>query len=559
MADKLRFNEELLRSIVSQLASVAGQLDAIKGKIDGLSLEEEAGALHRIGVDSHRLIFGRDFGGYDTVEDHLGSLSQAVLGESLAAGKISSNLSQVIDQILACENSLEKVIGDEVHPMTEEQRIAESIERAQIEAILNILRNARNPDDLLSVMKRDNFNLLQQLATGLWAGLSGNWHDIGEQQKIRYLFKEALSWINNSNIQLVDPSGDARDMLDRANDVIGDFMTIIKGGADAASGYNPKDIAKMVDIVNKCKPDKIDLEHLDTDGVKKLLEKIQANPELSKQYSDLMNNSSLKDTKLSELGASVDFASKMDKIGKALDAVDMGKRVIESGIEIGNQLSIIEALDKDQIISNARVYIESGDPDMQRVGRTLEKLANAGFEERVAMIATGELADAGFDLAYDKAYDAAVNAAKGNPIVITAQITAASMDLAFSVNDIPGLQNDLGFSTTAARSTYEVLQNDLRAYEANPTNENLQNCISSYNQYQQQVATAEEAAAALFKNMDDSFLGTLNSEQRAQMEQCVRSAESARNAVNTMNTLNHNRGVAATARAGEGNFDGLII
>ena len=152
-----------------------------------------------------------------------------------------------------------------------------------------------------------------------------------------------------------------------------------------------------------------------------------------------------------------------------------------------------------------------------------------------------------------------MNAAKGNPIVITAQITAASMDLAFSVNDIPGLQNDLGFSTTAARSTYEVLQNDLRAYEANPTNENLQNCISSYNQYQQQVATAEEAAAALFKNMDDSFLGTLNSEQRAQMEQCVRSAESARNAVNTMNTLNHNRGVAATARAGEGNFDGLII
>ena len=193
MAEILRFNEESLRSIVSQLASVAGQLDAIKGKIDGLSLEEEAGALHRIGVDSHRLIFGRDFGGYDTVEDHLGSLSQAVLGESLAAGKISSNLSKVIDQILACENSLEKVIGDEVHPMTEEQRIAESIERAQIEAILNILRNARNPEDLISVMKRENFGLFEQITTGIYSFISGKWHDIGEQQKERYLFKKGSS------------------------------------------------------------------------------------------------------------------------------------------------------------------------------------------------------------------------------------------------------------------------------------------------------------------------------------------------------------------------------
>ncbi|MBQ9008125.1 MAG: hypothetical protein IJ088_02175 [Clostridia bacterium] len=546
MADKLRFNEESLRSIVSDLVSVAEQLDAIKGKIDGISLEEEAGALHRIGVDSHRLIFGRDFGGYDTVEDHLGSLSQAVLGESLAAGKISSNLSQVIEQILACENSIAKVIGDEVHPMTEEQKIAESIEQAQIEAILNILKNARNPEDLISVMKRENFGVFKQLATGIWSFISGKWHDIGEQQKERYLFKKGLHWADTANVSIIDPTKSV-------DSVLGDAYGFLKD--------NVKILKKVTEVANLCDLEKVD-KLTDQQFIEELSSNLKDNPALAESVTKLLSkNTSLNADQISDFQANLEIIGKLETISKVTKAIDTGKKAIKSGVEIYNELQILNSVDKNQMLETARVYLESSDSAMQATGEKLTKLANASEGERIAMIAGGELVDLGFDEAYSTLYKAGVKQlGKANPIVLTAQITTDVTDMLTGVNDVPGLQNELAFSTAAAKSTYEVLQNDIATYEANPTEANLQKCVTSYTTYQQQVATAEESADALFQIGDDAIVPWhhLNDEAREQMEQCVRSAESARNAVNRMNTLNHNREVAATAKTGDGNLDGLI-
>ena len=78
----------------------------------------------------------------------------------------------------------------------------------------------------------------------------------------------------------------------------------------------------------------------------------------------------------------------------------------------------------------------------------------------------------------------------------------------------------------------------IQVYESNSTSENLQHCIDCYSQYHQQVATAEEATANLFMNVDDFLLGSLN------MEQCTRLAESAWNLISRINTLNYNRRIA---------------
>ena len=266
-------------------------------------------------------------------------------------------------------------------------------------------------------------------------------------------------------------------------------------------------LKKVTGLANLCDLEKVD-KLTDQQFIEEVSSQLKENPALAESVTKLLSkNTSLNAVQISDFQANLEIIGKLETISKVTKVLDAGKKAIKSGVEIYNELQILNSVDKNQMLETARVYLESSDSAMQATGKKLTELANASEEERIAMIAGGELVDLGFDEAYSTLYKAGVKQlGKANPIVLTAQITTDVTDMLTGVNDVPGLQNELAFSTAAAKSTYEVLQNDIATYEANPTETNLQKCVTSYTTYQQQVATAEESAAALFQVGDDAIV-----------------------------------------------------
>lgn len=197
-----------------------------------------------------------------------------------------------------------------------------------------------------------------------------------------------------------------------------------------------------------------------------------------------------------------------DEDVECLELISEVVECVEEVTDVFNKLQIVQSLDQGEVLELARIYQQSDDETMNKVGQQLEKLANASTQERIAMIVGGEISGLVLDGVQGAISGAIDSAAEKTPFVAVT-ITRDLVDDFTGVGELPQLQNEVGFSTQAAQATYDVLQQDIAAYEANPTRENYDRAMRTYEQYHLEVANAEQAVADWIRHKDESTMGQL--------------------------------------------------
>lgn len=103
------------------------------------------------------------------------------------------------------------------------------------------------------------------------------------------------------------------------------------------------------------------------------------------------------------------------------------------------------------------------------------------------------------------------------------------MDLVGNISNNAGLTNDLIYSAEAARTMYDGFQDAYAAYQADPSDANLERAMASYSAYNRAISNSYEAYADYTANTTDSFVGKFTTSEAAQnVDEQARSVSSIR-------------------------------
>lgn len=180
-----------------------------------------------------------------------------------------------------------------------------------------------------------------------------------------------------------------------------------------------------------------------------------------------------------------------------------------------NKLRLINSMDKSVALSMAEAYMRSGDESMQNAGQYLYKYLTSDIATQAAMLIEDKLISYANDKVQSNVYEMVTEAI---PVEITATISATKEGLDFSMNtsDNASLTNNFIYAAEAARTMYDTFQSDYAAYQANPTDANLERAMSSYSAYQLTLSNVHTANADYLSNTEDSLAGKLLPSKSAQ-------------------------------------------
>jgi len=239
---------------------------------------------------------------------------------------------------------------------------------------------------------------------------------------------------------------------------------------------------------------------------------------------------------------------KAQKVGDAMGIAgyvnSLSADAIDNLVSEINQVIILQNLDQDAARGMANAYLESDDPVMRDVGKSMNKLLDMGPVGQFAYIDARTAGAMGVDIVEDTVF-AGLNYALGKIPgvgIITApgSITSAGMDFAVNAGDYAGLTNNLIYAADAVDATYNSFQADYKAYQENPTDANLTKAVESYKAYQRSAANSMEAFGEYSKAATDSAIGKRTSSEKAKNvdEQAEFIADMLRNTTNDVD-LHH--------------------
>ena len=201
-----------------------------------------------------------------------------------------------------------------------------------------------------------------------------------------------------------------------------------------------------------------------------------------------------------------------------LDKISKVTGTVEALVDTYNKMQIVSAMDEGRLNSLIDIYMKADDPDMNKVGAQLKALAQADTETRIKMVRDGAISDVLWDTVQGAAVGVIESVGEGNAVVQAITITRDTVDALMNSSDIPQLQNETAYAMDAAKATYDVMQQYAAEYKANPTVENCNKMIRAYEQYNLEMANAEEAMVDWARASDDSVIGQLlDSKQREQV------------------------------------------
>jgi len=208
--------------------------------------------------------------------------------------------------------------------------------------------------------------------------------------------------------------------------------------------------------------------------------------------------------------------------GAITGALNLVDTTVTEHINTINQMRLLQSMDKDAVIAQANVYKQSSDISMVIIGYTMDYLINAKPQYQM-MVMQGKtnaaiaddvacyLTDVGIDLALVAATGGASEAVKHTVEVVTKTLGLVSgfMDATGNMGSLPGLSNNVIYSAEIVNDTYKVYQDAMSAYDANPSESNLEKAIDAYNSYQQASANSMNAMSELSDNSSDSIIGRI--------------------------------------------------
>lgn len=391
--------------------------------------------------------------------------------------------------------------GSQASPLTQEQQeeLFRDINRQLIEVLLS---NCPTPDMLLSILKMRDTGGFTKFINGVWASINFDFRNAIQDpvKKRQYLFKNALNALGEKSVELFkDPTG-AWNIFDDKN------------GFNKAMTFD-----SLMEMVSA------DGITVDRQVFSELFEKYAKGEITPQMLNRDLRFSGVPVDSVNSVMDKFDKFKVLDTVSEMMGAVGDGYCAFNNAADVYNQLQIVNSLDPAQLLETARVYQQSGDAEMISVGNQLERLASADMGERITMIASGQLLDMGLDTLADMGGSAVKDVVgSANPYLATVSLTTTALDALTGVNDVPKQTNELLFAGDAAETTYAVFQKDYAAYQANPSEGNLQSAMSSYKAYCRTAIDAQNACAKIYDSAMKTAAGSLfvSEEARGYSQQC---------------------------------------
>lgn len=172
-------------------------------------------------------------------------------------------------------------------------------------------------------------------------------------------------------------------------------------------------------------------------------------------------------------------------------------------------------LDESAALSMAQAYMRSGDESMQHAGQYVYKYLTSDAATQAIMSAEDKLISYANGKVQSTVYEMVTEAIPG-PISTSISETKKALDFSMNTSDNANLTNNFIYAAEAARTMYDTFQSDYAAYQANPTDANLERAMSSYSAYQLTLSNVHTANADYLSNTENSLAGKLFPSKSAQ-------------------------------------------
>ena len=187
-------------------------------------------------------------------------------------------------------------------------------------------------------------------------------------------------------------------------------------------------------------------------------------------------------------------------ISSIMDGFSSSEKVVNSAIDVYNQIALMSVMDYDELAALARVYLESDDIEMKLVGTTLLAYCYSSYAECVKLITYGKLIDIGMnELMSSVASDLVASASE--PFLLTVKITNTIINIWSGAGDIPKYIFEIGFAADAVRKSYNVLISRYSDYLQNHTDEKLEKACVAYIKYHETCIAAEKSYQKLYEEL----------------------------------------------------------
>lgn len=522
------FEEDQLRTLADRLMKLESQIGNWASRVRTAAQTEESGGELVVSLRSFRLRYGCDFGGSATVQNHVAALSRAMDGESMTVGRLGKRLHALCDHFVECEKEVAQKMnageGQQTQTLTEDEK-TRYLQQISKELIYVFAKGVTPPNALLSYYKDEDTSWLSKFANGAWAFLTGQLAEVAENgiSRFSYCWDQAFQAMKKKNVQLIDEAELPKPIVDYLNMILKgeetakefSFETFAKIFSSDELSYNAEAFSDLFDRLNDGKPKK-------KSEILEQLKKLGLEDEGCKKVA----------------GDMTDFLNFTNTYGEVMKGLEAGQKIFSGAVEGINECILLTSMDDAELRAFARTYMATDDPVLQQVGQVFNDLAGRSDAEKIAYMATSETLQAGMEYATKKACDA-IKKGVPNAYGVVVDVTTSAIDMVTGINDVPKLTNQLSYSVDAAQKFYDVLQKDIAAYEANPSDANLERMAASYQQYCHTAAQAETACGEIYRTMSEAALGefTVSDEARGYIDQMKSSAASFEKRAQKMNTL----------------------
>lgn len=228
-------------------------------------------------------------------------------------------------------------------------------------------------------------------------------------------------------------------------------------------------------------------------------------------------------------GFSGSFGALKKGVSSAVNAVE---RVVDAEVDLKNASLIVNTVDSQKMAQRAKIYMQSSDPDMRKVGEQLNIFATGTEAEKEKLIRDIYSVNTATEAAQGAAQTYSEVALGLNVETAIPMTAVKATDYLLGTDKTVEQINKIEFSNTTARELYDVVQKCVEKCEADPSPENMAELKESCLAYNGACAQAETAVVTQLETGKSRFLGqfTYSAEDKENIEQVKASAQERLNA-----------------------------
>ena len=245
-------------------------------------------------------------------------------------------------------------------------------------------------------------------------------------------------------------------------------------------------------------------------------------------------------TDVTDIMSSIDLVDTIHVAGKMAKTYSNVKKAWNSVAEIANKWSLLDSLDRNQMLQIAASY-KAGGSDMQAVAEVLETFAKADKAGQIALITSDKMLDMGLDYLFDflsATLTKEMAKVSGSVAVAAYALTYAAIDYLTGVGDLTTSYTNLVFAGETVDHFWNNVTNFRGFLGITPSESNLIRAAYAYVDYCDAAAELDEKYAQLVQDLDKGVLsekaGIINDVMRQDISRCQWQSEELRKSAQEM-------------------------